>query len=270
MKQPMLPKEHGAYAILLVPFLIGAKIGGGFDVKIWLYLLSVVAIFFAYYPFVMIARVKFAGLPGDSKALQAVQWFVLYVICSMLLSGSVIISYQLFWLLLFGAITLLFYGLQLFFVKKKWDKTLMGNLLAVVALTSTAPSAYYVASGNLNMTAVTLWVLNILFFGSGIVYVRMKIESLASKHLSKDASWSSKLLIGRFNLIYHILIFVALGVMVWSEAIPALVVIAFIPVTIHSIIGMLVLRETVNFKVIGWTQVGYALVFGVILVFAVN
>jgi len=54
----IFPKEHGSWAILLIPFLMGAKIGGGFDIKIVLFLVSVLSIFLAYQPALMLAKLR--------------------------------------------------------------------------------------------------------------------------------------------------------------------------------------------------------------------
>ena len=58
----IFPKEHGSWAILLIPFLMGAKIGGGFDIKIVLFLVSVLSIFLAYQPALMLAKLRLKNL----------------------------------------------------------------------------------------------------------------------------------------------------------------------------------------------------------------
>ncbi|MBI4299863.1 MAG: YwiC-like family protein, partial [Chloroflexi bacterium] len=46
----LIPKEHGAWAMLLVPFVIGAAVAGRWDLKVTLLLVSVLCLYVARNP----------------------------------------------------------------------------------------------------------------------------------------------------------------------------------------------------------------------------
>lgn len=72
-----------------------------------------------------------------------------------------------------------------------------------------APGAYYVTSGNFDGTALVLWLLNSLFFGSSAFYVHTRIRALALR--KAKWGWKDRLTYGGINVAYH---FVMIGILV--------------------------------------------------------
>ena len=52
----LVPREHGAWAILILPYVLGTVLGGGFSRKSFLDLLAVVLIFLARQPLGVLGR----------------------------------------------------------------------------------------------------------------------------------------------------------------------------------------------------------------------
>jgi hypothetical protein len=178
----IFPKEHGSWAILLVPFVIGAKIGGGFDIKTALFLISVLSIFLSYQPATMIAKSKLKISTENLK--DAIKSLFLFSPFALIPSLILIFYFKLYGLLIFGLIGLLGFAVQLILSKRNLDKTQGGQIFAMSLLVLTAPSAYYVQVGNFDLTMLQLYLLNLIFFGSGLIYVRMKISALATKKIN--------------------------------------------------------------------------------------
>jgi hypothetical protein len=258
----IFPKEHGSWAILLVPFVIGAKIGGGFDIKTALFLISVLSIFLSYQPATMIAKSKLKISTENLK--DAIKSLFLFSPFALIPSLILIFYFKLYGLLIFGLIGLLGFAVQLILSKRNLDKTQGGQIFAMSLLVLTAPSAYYVQAGNFDLTMLQLYLLNLIFFGSGIIYVRMKISALATK---KDKfSLSEKLFIGRYNIAYHITILILLATLLIKGSIGPLIFASFLPVIIHSIMGTLLLERKVKFKRLGWIETIYSILFAVLMI----
>ncbi len=258
----IFPKEHGSWAILLIPFVIGAEIGGGFDLKIALFLISVVSIFLAYQPATMIAKSKLKISTENFK--DATNSFLLFAPFVLIPSFILIFYFKLYGLLIFGIIGLLGFAVQLLLSKRNLDKTQGGQLFAMALLVLTAPSAYYVQTGKFDLTMIQLYLLNLVFFGSGIIYVRMKISALA---LKKDKlTLHEKLFIGRYNIAYHITILILLSTLFIKGSIGPLIFASFLPVIIHSIMGTIMLERKVKFKRLGWIETIYSILFAVMMI----
>lgn len=258
----IFPREHGSWAILLVPFLIGAKIGGGFDIKMGLFLISVLSIFLAYQPALMLAKSKLRISSENVKdALNSLFVFLPFVLVPAFV---LIFYYRLYGLLVFGAIGITAFLVQLYLSKLNLDKTQGGQLFAMSMLVMTAPSAYYVGVGGFDLTMIQLYFLNLMFFGSGIIYVRMKISALATK---KDKfTINEKLFIGRYNIAYHIIILFLIVVLFVRGSVGLLVFTGFLPVIVHSIMGTFMLERKVVFKRLGWIETVYSILFAVMMI----
>ncbi|MCQ3976894.1 MAG: hypothetical protein DPW09_25990 [Anaerolineae bacterium] len=67
-----------------------------------------------------------------------------------------------------GAVLLVF---NLWLVSRRQELSVVGELVGIVGLALGAPMAYYVASGQLDGTAIALWFINALYFGGTVFYV---------------------------------------------------------------------------------------------------
>lgn len=258
----IFPREHGSWAILIIPFIIGTKIGGEFGVKALLFFASVISLFLAYQPATMIAKSK---LRISSENLNdAVKSLLLFFPLSLIPSAILIFHYKLYGLLIFGVIGIIAFFVQLYLAKLNLDKTQGGQLFAMSVLVLTAPSAYYVQTGSFDATLIQLYFLNLIFFGSGIIYVRMKISALATK---KDKfTLSEKIFIGRYNIAYHLAILVLITALFIKGSIGLLILVGFLPVIIHSIMGTFMLERKVKFKRLGWIETVYSILFAIMII----
>ncbi len=258
----ILPKEHGSWAILLIPFIIGAKIGGEFEIKTLLFLISVLAIFLAYQPTTMVAKSKLRISNENLK--DAINSLLIFLPLAIVPSLVLLFYFKLYGLLVFGAIGILAFLIQLYLSKLNLDKTPTGQLFSMSMLVMTAPSAYYVQTGKFDDIMLNLYLLNLIFFGSGIIYVRTRISALATK---KDKfTLNEKLFIGKYNIAYHISILILLTALFVRGSIGVLIFIGFLPVIIHSIMGTFMLEKKVKFKRLGWIETIYSILFAIMTI----
>jgi len=257
LSKPIIPKEHGAWAVLLVPLFIGIGHGGGLGWPALLLLISSVALFLSYAPVQTLLRGTLGTRPDEAKVRAARQWASLSLFIAAVSILPLFFHYHRWLLLPIGLIGLAsFLSFQLTRLRLK---ALPSDLAAVTGLTLTAPAAYYVTSGELDVAAVTLWVLNILFFGSCVFYVHTRIRALAAR--KADWSWRDRLSYGGVNLLYHAVMFCILGLLAIHQLTPTLELLAFTPITIYTVWGTLTLVSAVNFRRLGFTLLTHSIAF---------
>jgi nitrous oxidase accessory protein len=146
---------------------------------------------------------------------------------------------------------------------RHYSKTVLSDLISVLGLTLSAPAAYYAVAGKLDQPAAMLWLMNFLFFGSGIVYVHTKLRAAALK--KPDFSFGEKLSLGKLNLIYHVIVLTIVGILAAKNFTPLFALVAFVPMTIHAIYGTLKLSSAVRFKNLGLILLLHSLLFALLL-----
>ncbi|MEW5798691.1 MAG: YwiC-like family protein [Bacteroidota bacterium] len=260
--KPIITKEHGAWAVLFVPMIVGAAYANSFSWNIVWLALSALGAFLSYVPVHTLLRELIGISQGKEKRTAAEIWAAIYLGFGVLF--IVPLLYQQLWLLLLigiiGAAS--FFGN--FLLTRKIQKSIASDLTAVAGLTLSAPSAYYVTTGMLDAKALVLWLLNVLFFGCSVFYVHLKIRVSGMR---KD-SWHlwDKLSVGWLNILYHVVVIILITMLVFYHLTPSTVVLAFLPMVIHAIVGTVKLSHRVKFKNLGFMLLAHSVLFGIIFV----
>jgi len=221
-----LPREHGAWGILLIPFATAIGIAGIFNAPVALLLVSVLCFY--------LARTSF--LKSDYRGMAGL------LVVSLVAVLPVVLIWHRWWLIAFGA------GVAPVAFRRT-ERSLALQLAAVAGLTLTAPVAWYVATGLLNWPAWRLWLVNALYFIGRVFYVKMHITAASQRN-------GSRLRLGALTLAYH-------GVLAGVAASWWPVGLAFVPGIIHAVIGTARLTPVLKIKQIAWTEVAVSVVFGV-------
>ena len=224
-----LPREHGAWGILLIPFATAAGIAGVFNVAVALLLASVLCFYLARTPF----------LKGD-------YWWMIGLLAGSLVAAlTVVFVWHRWWLVAFGA------GVAPVALRRN-SRGFAMQLTAVAGLTLTAPVAWYGATGSLGWPAWRLWLLNTLYFAGRVLYVKMHI--VATRHRN-----ASRLRLGAPTLAYH-------GVLAGVAAFWWPFGLAFVLDVIHAFVGVTRLTPVLRIKPLAWIEVAASVVFGMSLV----
>jgi YwiC-like protein len=153
-----LPKEHGAWVMLYVPFVLGVAVAGHVYWPVILLLLSTTAMFISRESLLVCWQARARG----RDTTDAGRTLLLYLALAAAFGLPLIFAFELFWLVplgLIGAALLLINGKQ---ATQMEERTMTGEIMAIGGLTMTAPAAYYAASGRWEMTAFWLWLLSML------------------------------------------------------------------------------------------------------------
>lgn len=260
---PPLPREHGAWMMLVVPLIVGALAGGSLD---WPVILTFIAAFFAYlarHPLVLIARAR-----GDPLRLPRGVLFWLAVYSAVAgLSGLAVIAFGSYWLLIpIAALAGLPLGVNLYLAARHAEMSIVGEMLGIAGLALGAPATYYVAFGAPGLQMVGLWLLTFFYFGGTVFYVKLKVRV----HSRQDPPHSTlqRLLIGRVTLFYHAAVIGFAALLVATGLAPLLAPLAYVPVTCRAIQGVFDWRRAVNIKRLGVIEIAHSLIFATLLIIA--
>jgi len=215
----ILPREHGAWGLLLVPMVTGAGIALRESANFFPFLFLLTAALTLFW-----LRTPLESLLGTS-ALRAqtaeerreVGFVVAYLgavaglALTMLLWGG---KNPKLWLIGCAAGTA--FVAQALLKKLGRGARMLAEVVGTIGLTSSAPAAYYVITGKFGLTAWTLWLANLIFAGNQIHYVQFRI------HTAKVAGLRQKLSRGWAFAIGQAVMTLALTIACLSGLIPAL------------------------------------------------
>lgn len=221
-----VPREHGAWGILLVPFATAVGVAGIWNLPVALLLASVLCFY--------IARTSYLK--------RNYRWTAILLAGSLASAVPLLVVWKLWWLPAFGAVAA---ALAL----QPTSQSVPRQLLAVVGLTMTAPAAWYAATGKLEYQ---LWLLNALYFAGGVLYVKMHLTAAVQRG-------DSKLRLGAPTLFYH-------GALAAVTAAWWPVGLAFAPAIARAVAGVIRLTPKLRIKRLGWTEVAYSILFAVALI----
>jgi hypothetical protein len=156
---PPMPREHGAWGILLIPFATAVGVADVWNLPVTLLLASVLCFY--------IARTSYLK--------KNYRWTVGLLAGCVACTLPLLFVWKLWWLAAFGAV-----AAPLAF--RKTERGVAMQLLAVAGLTMTAPAAWYAATGQLEYR---LWLLNALYFAGGIFYVKMHVATAIARQPTK-------------------------------------------------------------------------------------
>jgi YwiC-like protein len=261
-KALVVPREHGAWGMLLVPLATGAgaalrsRVNGG---ALALFVLAAMSLFWLRTP--VESWLGTSAIKAQTKGERA---FVLEVIAGIGVLAAVSIT-TLFWngqlrgLLMIGAVAGLAFALQARIKKLGRKGRMPAQIIGAVGLTSTAAGAYYVATGKLDHTAAALWLANWLFAGDQIHFVQLRIHSSRTTNMDEKMKQGLPFLCGQVALIGIILAACRFGL--FSDA----MALAFLPVLVRGTLWFIRSHRPLDVHKLGFSELTHALIFGTLL-----
>jgi hypothetical protein len=257
----VVPREHGAWGMLLVPLATGAVaavrsgINGG---ALALFVLAAMSLFWLRTP-----AESWLGTSPIKAQTACERKVVLRTILGIAALALASVG-ALLWngnrgLLLIGAIAMLVLAVQAG-VKKLGRKGRMpAQIIGAIGLTSTAAGAYYVATGRLDRTAVALWLANWLFAGDQIHFVQLRIHASRADRFQEKLQQGLPFLLSQIALIAVVLAACRFGVFPGAGAV------AFLPVLLRGTLWFVRKRQALDVHRLGFSELGHSVLFGVLL-----
>lgn len=166
MGKLVIPKQHGAWAMLLIPFLFGVFLGQ----PKWGHLLLFIGWFFLYigsYAFLNALKTK----KDREKFFKFAFIYFLIALLAMLFPLAINIK-----LLYFGLIMIPFFFINMYFSKTKNERVFVNDIVAVFVFCIGGLASYYYGKETIDQTALQLFGLSFLYFLGTIFYVKTMIR----------------------------------------------------------------------------------------------
>lgn len=258
---PILPREHGAWAMLLIPLVVSLAVAGRWGLEGPLFLGTCLALYSSRQPLTVLARTQ--NQPGAREQSSARFWLVVYGVLGLAFGLPLLYPYGRWLLLPWAAIFAAFTAAHFYLRQQRLDRTVPGELVTIAGLALTAPGAYYVARG-LEPTALYLWLLTTLYSGASVFYVRMKLRHRSLRRPARGLG--ERVALGKGNLLYQGLLVLTLATVVAWGQVPLLAPLAFAPLLVKVANAILRGGPEVNIKQVGWTEVAHSVAFTFLLI----
>ena len=261
----VIPREHGAWGMLLVPLATGAAAGlmrGGQGLPLVVFVVAAMAVFWLRAP--LESWLGTAPLRAQSVAeRRAVLAFII-----PLSAVAALMFIALFWdgrnrnLLPLGAIAMLAFVVQAGLKKLSRRLRMAAQVTGAIGLTAAAPAAYCVVTGHLDSAAAALWLANWLFAGDQIHFVQLRIHAARAQGAPEKLRRGRAFFAGQIGLAAALIIAVKVGVLPW------LALLAFAPVLLRGINWFLRDSQPLAVRRLGWSELAQSLAFGALLIAA--
>ncbi len=195
-----MPKQHGAWAMLFVPFFIGMSQGGAS----WWHLPLIagwIAVYLATYPLLLMFKGK--------KVAFYRGWFLKYAgVAAVILLPVVYMHPNLF---LLAGFMLPFFLVNIYFSRRNQERSFFNDAAAISSMSVGAIASYYIGSGLLfTWEALLGWGLSVLFFLGSTFFVKSLIRERKNPAY-RWKSWGYHLGIILAALLFEPLIALAYG-----------------------------------------------------------
>lgn len=259
----VIPREHGAWGILLVPLVTAGCVGflrGNGIVAFIQFLTAALALFWLRTPVEVL--LGSSTLHAHTAEEKRTVWQATLIISSF----AALPLYFLFrngqhlGLVFIGAIAGAAFATQAC-VKLFGRKMRMpAQMIGAIGLTSTAAGAYYAVTGRLDSLAYALWAANWLFACDQIHYVQLRLRN------SKTAGLRNRFGRGWLFLALQGAMLLVIASLSVATELPLFTAVAFLPIVIRGVVWVFQKPEALDVQWLGVTELLQAITFGVLLI----
>lgn len=259
----ILPREHGAWGLLLVPMITGAGIAlrGSSNLFPFIFLLTAaLTLFWLRTPLESLLGTS-ALRAQTSEERREVAFVVVYLgaVAALALSMLLWVGHNpLLWPI--GAAAGAAFVAQALLKKLGRRARMLSEVVGTIGLTSSAPAAYYVITGKFGTIAWMLWLANLIFAGNQIHYVQLRI------HSAKIAGLRAKFAHGWAFAAGQIIMTMALTIACLSGLMPAVASVAFVPLMFRGWFYFVQKPAPLMVRRLGWSELSQAVVFCVLFI----
>ncbi|WP_215146037.1 YwiC-like family protein [Exiguobacterium qingdaonense] len=182
----MIPTQHGAWSMLILPFVLGGMVGGW----TWTHVPFAIAWLFVY----MGTFFLFQYIKQRKKSRDLLRTVMIYLIIAIV---AIVPVFLVEWRLIWFAAAMIPFGLvNAYFAKVKDERNVWNDVSAVTSFCIGGMASYYLGARLLDATIVWIFALPFLYFMGSIFFVKTMIREKKSI-VYRNLSWG-----------YHILLFI--------------------------------------------------------------
>lgn len=255
----LLPREHGAWGIVLVPYVTAAVIAGNLSPAVGVGLLAVLSAFIARFPIELLGNpglYRRAGCPPRDR-VKKFAWG--YAVTAAVSGAWLVAAWRLYLLLPLALLALLLFFLHLRWGREGEDRSWAAELLGTAGLTLSGLVGWVAATGSLNAAGWLVWWLNCLFFSAGVIYVKARIRHRLAVHRPELRAAT------RWMVACHGVMVVLVAAMLMARWISPLVVVPFALAAARAGWGAVHGAKPFALRRLGWSEVALSVFFAVFL-----
>lgn len=248
-----------------VPLIVGMAVAPVWQWRTLILLVAALAFFLVRYPLATIIKTR--KRPTTDRAWW-LRWSIGYGAIAALCGAWLILIERLYLLIPIGLIGATLVAFNLWLVSRKQEMSIYGELSGIAGLALGAPLTYYAASGQLDGTALLLWLVNALYFGGTVFYIKLKVRQ--QPRLPAPDRLSDRLLKSRACLTYQGVVLTVIIGLVALDHMPALLPLAFVPMTLKVIYGAARWQDkrSLNLPRLGVIELVHSVLFAVLVIAA--
>lgn len=261
----ILPREHGAWGLLLVPLVTGAGVAlrqGTAVVPLLLLLTAALSLFWLRTPVESwLGASAIRAQTKEERITVGVVLLALGKVALLALTGLLWAGRNRgLWLL--GGVGAVAFGAQAVIKRVGRRGRMLSEIVGTIGLTASAPAAYYVVTGKFDTTAWVLWLVNLAFAGNQIHYVQLRIHTMRVEGLR------NKLERGWAFAFGQVVMAIVLVTICWVGLMPWVVLIAFVPILFRGSLYFLRKSGPLVVRRLGWNELAQAVSFCVLFIAA--
>jgi 4-hydroxybenzoate polyprenyltransferase len=261
----IVPREHGAWGLLLVPLVTGAGVAlreSRNVLPVLLLLIAALALFWL--------RTPVESLMGTSpmRAQTREERRAVGVVLGLLGAVAALALGSLLWagrnrgLWLIGAIAAAAFAAQVLFKKLGRHMRMVSEVVGTIGLTASAPAAYYVVTGKLGPAAWMLWLANLAFAGNQIHYVQVRLHTVRVEGVREKFVRGWKFALGQ------VVMAAALPGACLVRWMPWIALVAFVPLMLRGWLYFFEKPAPLEVRRLGWNELGQAVGFCILFIAA--
>lgn len=261
----IVPREHGAWGLLLVPMVTGAGVAireSHHFVPALLLLVATLALFWLRTPVEsLLGTSALRAQTDDERRSVAIVIAVLGTVAAVAL-GTLLWAWQnpLLWLI--GAAAGASFVLQALLKKRGRSFRMLSEIVGTIGLTASGAATYYVITGRFGAMAWIVWIANLIFAGDQIHYVQLRI------HTARIEGFRARLKRGWAFAAGQLAMTAALTIACLAGLIPAIASIAFSPLLFRGWFYFIQKPGPLVVRKLGWNELTQAAAFCVIFIAA--
>lgn len=232
-----LPKQHGAWAMLIIPFWLGV-ITTGFMWQHIPFFIGWLFLYLATYPMLLLFKKK--------RKMEYRKWTIIYVIPAILL--LLIPLWTRPSIIIFGFVMLPFFAINAYFSRINKERALINDFSAIFVFCLAGLSSSYLVNGDINTKEILASVACFLFFIGCTFYVKTQIREKKSQSF-KYLSWC-----------YHIFLF-----LIWLVLGYGFIALAFLSSLYRAIFFY---GKPYSVKKIGILEIANSVIFFILMIVA--
>lgn len=261
-KALVIPREHGAWGMLLVPLAVGAAVGflHGANVTAFTLLLTTsLALFCLRTPLESLLGTSPMRAQTVPEKLLAAKYSLFFATIALLAITALLWGGKNLGLAAIGGIAVLAFALQVLARSLSRKYRMIAQMIGAAGLSSSAAASYYVVTGRFNATAAALWLATWVFAGDQIHYVQLTL------HHSRVKGFIDRLSHGLGFFFGQVVLFSAIFGACSVGMLPKLALLAFLPVLLRGLAFFFRKPAPLALTRLGLSELIHSISFGLLL-----